>query len=91
MKAKGNGNPIQCVQNLLQIVRGECPMDRTKGVSSEFYDIPRDEAAAGLIEDATWAIETYEPRVDIDEIELGIMEERNGNYKLTAYISEITE
>ena len=88
MKSSGNGTPIQCVQNLLSIIRGECPMDRTKGISSEFYDMPRDEAVAGLIEDATWAIETYEPRVNVDDIDIDIVEERSGNFILTANISE---
>lgn len=66
-------------------------MDRTKGVSSEFYDMPRDEAITGLIEDATWAIETYEPRVDVDDMNIEIIEEINGNYILNAGISESTE
>lgn len=88
MKSSGNGTPIQCVQNLLSIIRGECPMDRTKGISSEFYDMPRDEAVAGLIEDATWVIETYEPRVNVDDIDIDIVEERSGNFILTANISE---
>ena len=91
MKSKGNGTPIQCVQNLLQIVRGECPFDRTKGVSSEFYDMPRDEAITGLIEDATWAIETYEPRVNVDDMNIEVIEERNGSYILNASVSESTE
>lgn len=63
-------------------------MDRTKGISSEFYDMPRDEAVAGLIEDATWVIETYEPRVNVDDIDIDIVEERSGNFILTANISE---
>ena len=91
MKSSGNGTPMQCVQNLLSIIRGECPMDRTKGVSSEFYDMPRDEAKSGLIEDATWAIETYEPRVNVDDIDIDVLEGSSGNYIITANISDSTE
>ena len=91
MKASGNGTPLQCVQNLLQIIRGECPMDRTKGISGEFYDMPRDEAAAGLIEDATWVIETYEPRINVNSIDLGVKEESDGSYTLTVNATNISE
>ena len=38
MLAKGNGTPIQCVQNLLSIIRGEVPFERVKGLDARLID-----------------------------------------------------
>ena len=40
MKAKGNGSPEQCVENLLLIVRGEVPFERLKGIDATLTDRP---------------------------------------------------
>lgn len=67
MKAHGNGTPETCASNLLRIVRGEVPYDRVKGRDGSLVDRPNvtDEA----ITDAEWVLETYEPRVEIEDIE----------------------
>mgnify|MGYP003291847383 CR=1 FL=1 len=67
MKAHGNGTPETCASNLLRIVRGEVPYDRVKGRDGSLVDQPNvtDEAMT----DAEWVLETYEPRVEIEDIE----------------------
>lgn len=70
MKASGNGHPMQCVANLLQIIRGECTYDRVKGIDPSYIDKPYTIAKPLVIADARWLIKTYEPRVNIDRIDL---------------------
>lgn len=67
MKATGNGTPETCASNLLRIVRGEVPFDRVRGRDGSLIDKPdaRDEAA----DDAQWLLETYEPRVNVENVE----------------------
>ena len=67
MKSHGNGTPETCASNLLRIVRGEVPFDRVRGRDGALVDQPNatDEAVA----DAEWLLETYEPRVSVENIE----------------------
>ena len=69
MLSKNNSNPAVCVNNLIQIARGEVPYDRVKGISSESLDVPITQAVDEVIEDAEWMLATYEPRADIENIE----------------------
>lgn len=89
MKASGNGTPKQCVENLLSIIRGENPMERVKGINARLFDKPHGEAETASQEDATWLIRTYEPRVNAEAIEITAEEQAEGNYKLTAYITDV--
>ncbi len=82
MHASGNGLPIQCVANLVRIVRGECVYDRVKGIDPVLIDKPSTIAKPLLIADARWLIKTYEPRVNVDQIDLADLLERDGSYKL---------
>lgn len=68
MKAHGNGSPEVCASNLLRIVRGEVPFDRVKGRDGALVDQPNvsDEAIA----DAEWLLETYEPRVTVEGVDI---------------------
>ena len=70
MKAKGNGSPEQCVENLLLIVRGEVPFERLKGIDATLTDRPGEEAAPLLEADAEWLVETYEPRVSLGSVSM---------------------
>ena len=70
MLSTGNGDPQVCVSNLLHILRGECPYERLKGIDGDLIGSPSKTAANELIDDATWVIETYEPRVEITEIDI---------------------
>ena len=89
MKSSGNGTPKQCVENLLSIIRGENPMERVKGINARLFDKPRGEAEMSLKEDAAWLIRTYEPRANVEDIEITVEEQQDGNYKLTAYITDV--
>jgi len=68
MRASGNCRPEQCAANLLKLTRGEVPFDRLKGIGSSVIDNPTQEASISLEADAEWVIETYEPRVNINQI-----------------------
>lgn len=81
MRASGNGSPMQCVANLVRIVRGECTYDRIKGIDPTLIDKPEPIAEPLLITDARWLIRTYEPRVNVDQIDLMNILAREGNFK----------
>lgn len=80
MLANGNSKPMQCVANLLRIVRGECVYDRIKGIDPTIVDQPSEIARPLLIADAKWLIKTYEPRVDITSMNLAEMLAQEGSY-----------
>ena len=69
MKAKGNGTPEQCVQNLILITRGEVPYERIKGIDGDLIDSPAATAGDDMVADAEWLLNTYEPRVQVNSIE----------------------
>ena len=70
MKAYGNGTPETCVSNLCSLLRGEVDgrlIDKS-GVSEE------------MTEDIKWLVKEYEPRVDVDDIEVS---EKLGDFAVT--------
>ena len=83
MKAHGNGRPEACASNLMKIVRGEVPFDRVRGWDGalEFKPNAIDEVKA----DAEWLLATYEPRLNVDNIE-AIVEDELGNYEIVAHV-----
>lgn len=80
MQAKGNGQPMQCVANLVRIVRGECTYDRIKGIDPALLDQPESIARPLLTAEARWLIKTYEPRVDVNKIDLECLLAQEGNF-----------
>lgn len=82
MKSSGNGEPMQCVGNLLRIVRGECPYDRIKGIDPTLIDQPTEIAAPLMQAEAKWLIKTYEPRVNSDRVDVSAISAQNGNFAL---------
>ena len=87
MLRKNNSNPATCVNNLLQIARGEVPYDRVKGVSISEIDSPVAQATDDLIEDAEWMLATYEPRVQVEEIDITATDAPNGHFAINATIN----
>ena len=87
MQSKNNSNPAICVNNLIQIARGEVPYDRIKGVSFAQLDAPIVSAGSDIIEDAEEMLDTYEPRADIESIELDPTDLQNGHASLKVQIS----
>ena len=90
MRSKNNGSPEVCVNNLVQIVRGEVPYDRIKGVGSQI-DRPIDQAGDDIVEDATWLIQTYEPRAEVENIEVTPDDAAGGHFTITANINTMKE
>ena len=85
MRAKNNSNPAICVNNLLQIARGEVPYERIKGVAAAQIDSPASEACDDMSEDASWMVEAYEPRAQVDSIKVDT-DGPLGNFRFTANI-----
>ncbi len=86
MLAKGNGSPEVCVQNLLKTVRGEVPYERIKGIDRAIFDTPSEYGANDLTADAEFVIKTYEPRVNVENIEITASNSPNGGFDLNAKI-----
>lgn len=91
MLSKNNSNPAVCVNNLMQIERGEVPYDRVKGISFAQLDVPIAQATDEIVEDAEWMLDTYEPRAEIDSIEVTPTDAPNGHFAITAKINTIKE
>ena len=75
MKANGNGSPQQCVANLLNLYQYEVPYARLKGMDPSIIDLPREEAEVTAKNHASWLIETYEPRVTLNDINVSYAED----------------
>ena len=80
MRAEGNSNVQVCIDNLLKTTKGEVPYAREKGIDGNIIDLPLDEAEVELVAAADECIDGYEPRVDIEDIEVGVI---NDNGTLT--------
>nr|DAH52974.1 MAG TPA: baseplate assembly protein W [Caudoviricetes sp.] len=87
MKASGNGDPAQCVGNLLRLIRGEVPYERLKGMDPRLIDQPSSNAAQELMAEAEWLIETYEPRVSLESIDLTAALAQAGHFNIKAETS----
>ena len=91
MKAEGNGRPAVCADNLLKINRGEVPYERVKGLDPRLIDRPFGIAEAEIQQDAEWLLETYEPRVEVNAININATDAASGGFALTADIKEQEE
>lgn len=86
MLATNNSDVRVCALNLLRTVRGEVPLVRTKGIARGHIDAPStrtDELRA----DAAWVLETYEPRLSDEEIDILAGNCAEGDFRLTASVS----
>ena len=86
MRARGNGAPNVCVNNLLRIFRGEVPYERIKGLDPRIVDSPAAAADARLRQDADWLVDTYEPRAEIKSITVSHADAVSGGFLVTADI-----
>lgn len=89
MKAHGNGRPETCASNLLRLVRGEVPYDRVRGRDGALVDQPNitDEVMA----DAEWLLDNYEPRVELESIEVNPDEAITGDFSTLVKIKRKEE
>ena len=88
MRAKGNGTPEMCANNLLQIARGEVPFERVKGLDPRMIDRPISEAEGDIRQDAEWLISTYEPRVTVNAINITHATGADAGFVITADVTE---
>ena len=86
MLSKGNGKAQVCVNNLLQITRGTVPYERVKGLDPRLFDQPAVAAKESMMADIEWLLETFEPRADLDDIDVEDLAIKMGDVNLTATI-----
>lgn len=86
MRATGNGAPQVCVNNLLQLFRGEVPYERVKGLDPRMIDRPISSSDTQLRQDADWLVDTYEPRAEIKTLTVAQADTANGGFTVTADI-----
>lgn len=86
MRASGNGNKYRCVENLLAIVRGEVPYDRLRGMNPRLIDRPAPEVEGDIVRDATWLVETYEPRAALSSVTVENSGAQDGRFAIRADI-----
>lgn len=91
MRASGNGNVDLCANNLLRTFRGEVPFERVKGMDPRLIDLPVSSAELEVQQDATWLLETYEPRATVNAIIMSKSDAVNGGFHVTADITEKEE
>ena len=80
MKSSGNGKPEQCAANLLMMTQGEVPYERLKGLSAGLIDMPGALVTAEAGADIEWLLTTYEPRVDINSLDIEALPGAEGDY-----------
>lgn len=83
MVRQGNSEPERCAQNLLRITRGEVPYDRIRGIDGHIIDSPAVAVVPEFKDDATWMLNTYEPRVEVDSVTVDA-DSKTGEFKLSA-------
>jgi phage baseplate assembly protein W len=88
VKAKGNGDPAVCANNLLRIFRGEVPFERVKGLDPRMIDLPANEANVSIQQDAEWLLSTYEPRANVNSVNIQASDAAAGGFIVTADITE---
>lgn len=74
MKSKGNGTPQQCISNLLHLYQYEVHHARLKGMDPSIIDMPQEDAEITAKNHASWLVETYEPRVTVNDIKISYSE-----------------
>jgi phage baseplate assembly protein W len=84
MRASGNGAPALCVANLLRTIRGEVPFERLKGIDSAIIDAPAASEAARARTDIAWLLKTYEPRFDVQSVDLSALAAEHGAFEIRA-------
>ena len=85
MKAHGNGTPETCASNLLRLTRGEVPFDRVRGRDGALVDQPN--ATEDAVADAVWLLETYEPRVTVENAEASVEAALAGDFSMIMNIT----
>ena len=88
MRKEANGNPEVCAEILMNTIRGECAYDRVKGINARVIDMPAEEAEFEVQEDARWNVETYETRIDVEEVSVSVEVGPDGEFSIELEIAE---
>lgn len=88
MKASGNGDPRLCANNLLRCFAGEIPYERVKGLDPRIIGAPSTEARQRIMQDAHWLVKTYEPRANIEKINVTASDLVSGGFSVSLEITE---
>lgn len=94
MVKSGNSSPSRCIFNILRTYRGEIPYERTKGLDPKHIGRPASTELSKLIQDIAWNIEQFEPRVDVDRVNLREVANAvtaNGDFDLIARLIAVRE
>ena len=89
MRGSGNGDVALCAENLLRIFRGENPYERIKGIDARSLDKPALDAEAEILQDPEFCIENYEPRAQIDSLDVYGLDRERGDFRVVAAVTEI--
>ena len=89
MRSTGNGAVEVCANNLLQITRGEVPFERVKGLDPRMIDRPLSEVKGSIRQDAEWLLDTYEPRVKVNAINIDQATGTHAGFVITADVKEV--
>lgn len=89
MLAKGNSDPALCVLNMISTVQGECPMARDKGIDSSMIDRPITKVEGQYLTNVENLIEKYEPRVDLDEVDVEEFLDNVGHYQFNIGLNRL--
>ena len=85
MKSSGNGNVAQCVANLVATYQGEVPYQRLKGMDPRLIDENIITAEPKIKNHATWLINNYEDRAEVNDIH--VTKDENGIVQILPDIS----
>ena len=85
---KGNGNPLICAENLMNMSLGECPFDRLRGRDPSMLERPMGQSQA--VQNAKLILKLYEPRLDATVIRGGY-ENANGDFVIDMELSDRKE
>ena len=80
-----NGDVETCVKNLLQMERGEVPLDQLRGIRADLIDKPAAAVEPFYRANVIWVIENYEPRAEAGEIAIQSFD-NNGNFITTTKV-----
>ncbi len=89
MLAKGNSEPMLCLMNIVSTVKGECPMARDKGIDSGLIDQPVTQAEGEYVTNVESLVERYEPRVDLDDVEVQGFLDDIGHYQFNIGVTKL--
>lgn len=89
MLSQGNGNAEVTSQNLIKIIRGEVPYDRIRGIDVSYIDRPVEMVKDDVENDVIETLEDYEPRVDVQDVNLE--QTSDGSFKINLEVTKVEE